>query len=193
MPFTTSESDSNIAFTNRSSEPNSYILFSPPACRSNSEAHHALRVISPHPRYKFFFFCLFIARMRPMEMMARIYSPFPVRCPRSGGSLQAPLCPPPRPVPRRSAASHQGDHKGNAKLRKSREYDKGKDAGKEPHLRRPCGRHVVGCGQEQRRSPQRQAPRPPLPTPPSTPAPPSPTPRSPRPLLPPPVPSFPHP
>jgi len=25
-------------------------------------------------------------------------SSFPVRCPRSGGTLQAPLCPPPRPV-----------------------------------------------------------------------------------------------
>ena len=39
-----------------------------------------------------------------------MYSPFPVRCPRSGGSLQAPLCPPPTPVPRTSRA-HQGDYK----------------------------------------------------------------------------------
>jgi len=39
-----------------------------------------------------------------------IYSPFPVRCPRSGGSLKAPLCPPPRPVPRR-CDTHQGDYK----------------------------------------------------------------------------------
>ena len=30
-----------------------------------------------------------------------MYSPFPVCCPRSGGPLQAPLCPPPRPIPRR--------------------------------------------------------------------------------------------
>ena len=28
-----------------------------------------------------------------------IYSPFPVRCPRNGGPLQGPLCPPPRPLP----------------------------------------------------------------------------------------------
>jgi len=30
-----------------------------------------------------------------------MYSPFPARCPHVGGTLQAPLCPPPRPVPRR--------------------------------------------------------------------------------------------
>jgi len=40
-----------------------------------------------------------------------MYSPFPVRCPRSGGTSQAPLCPPPRHVPRRSDA-HQGNDKG---------------------------------------------------------------------------------
>jgi len=28
-----------------------------------------------------------------------MHSPFPARCPRSGGTLQAPLCHPPRPVP----------------------------------------------------------------------------------------------
>jgi len=39
-----------------------------------------------------------------------MYSPFPVRCPRSGGSLQTPLCPPPRPVPRSNA--HKGNYKG---------------------------------------------------------------------------------
>ena len=37
-------------------------------------------------------------------------SPVPVRCPRSGGTLLAPRCPPPRPVPRRCGA-HQGKYK----------------------------------------------------------------------------------
>jgi len=38
-------------------------------------------------------------------------SPFPVRCSRGGGTLQAPLCSLPRPVPRR-CDSHQGNYKG---------------------------------------------------------------------------------
>jgi len=51
----------------------------------------------------FFFFFLFIHYSRATygdhgEVM---YSPVRVRCPRSGGTLQAPLCPPPRPVPRK--------------------------------------------------------------------------------------------
>jgi len=37
-----------------------------------------------------------------------MYSPFPVRCPRSGGSSLAPFRPPPRPVPGRWSYSHQG-------------------------------------------------------------------------------------
>jgi len=46
-----------------------------------------------------------------------MYSSVPIRCPRSGGTLLAPLCPPPRPVPRRR----------DTHLRK---YDKGSDKGK---------------------------------------------------------------
>jgi len=77
-----------------------------------------------------------------------IYSPFPVRSPRSGGSLQAPLCPPPRPVPRRCEA-----HEGNYKREKS-EREGQKRWTKEKHrpvqrLIRSCGRHEVGRGQEQ--------------------------------------------
>jgi hypothetical protein len=41
--------------------------------------------------------------------------PFPVRCPRDGGSLQSPHCSPPRPVPR--CIAHQGDYKGKTKER----------------------------------------------------------------------------
>jgi len=50
-----------------------------------------------------------------------IYSPFPVRSPCGGGSLQAPLCPPPRPVPRRCEA-----YQGNYKERRASVTDRGK-------------------------------------------------------------------
>jgi len=44
--------------------------------------------------------------------MVRVFTVrFPVRSPRSGGTLQAPLCPPPRPVPG-SCDAHQGNDKG---------------------------------------------------------------------------------
>jgi len=49
-----------------------------------------------------FFFGLFITRMQPMDIMARIYTVrFPIRCPRSGGSLQVPLYPPPLTFPQK--------------------------------------------------------------------------------------------
>jgi len=44
-----------------------------------------------------------------------MYSPFPVCCPRSGGTLQAPLCPPPRPTYPKRCDSHQGDQKRTEK------------------------------------------------------------------------------
>jgi len=44
-------------------------------------------------------------------MAAHFLSRIPVRCPRGGGTLQAPLCTPPRPVRRRDNA-HQGYYKG---------------------------------------------------------------------------------
>ena len=61
-------------------------------------------------------------------MAAHFLTRFPVRCPRSGGTLQAPLCPPPRPVPR-SRGTHQGKFtKETAAERK--DLDKGNDKGK---------------------------------------------------------------
>jgi len=44
-------------------------------------------------------------------MATHFLSQFPVRSPRGGGTLQASLCPPPWPVPRRYDA-HQGNHRG---------------------------------------------------------------------------------
>jgi len=65
---------------------------------------------APAFQHPFFFFFLFIHYSCATygdhdEIM---YSPFPVRCPRSGGSSLAPLRPPPRPVPGRWSYSHQG-------------------------------------------------------------------------------------
>ena len=47
-----------------------------------------------------------------------IYSPFPVRCPRGGGTLQAPLYPPLRPV-QEDAIRTKGNHKGERKIKPS--------------------------------------------------------------------------
>jgi len=42
-----------------------------------------------------------------------MYSPFPVCCPCSGGTLQAPLCPPPRPVlKKKRSAPRRSQRKG---------------------------------------------------------------------------------
>jgi len=59
----------------------------------------------------FFFWLIHYSHTTYLDHGEVMYSPFPVRCPRDGGTLQAPLCPPPRPVPRRCDA-HQGDYKG---------------------------------------------------------------------------------
>ena len=88
------------------------------------------------------FFFIHYSRATYLDHGESMYSPFPVRCPRNGGSLQAPLCPPPRPVPRRFDA-HQGNYKG--KKRKASVAVEGKT--KERHrLHRSCGRHEVGRG-----------------------------------------------
>jgi len=71
-----------------------------------------------------------------------MYSPFPVRCPRSGGTLQAPLCPPPRPVPRRNDA-HQGN---DTRKEKRREKGKKERKNKGDRLAFSSGRNEVGRG-----------------------------------------------
>jgi len=86
-----------------------------------------------------------------------MYSPFPVCSPRSGGTLQAPLCTRPRPVPRR-CDSHQGDYKGRKKRAPKREQKKSTAH----RLGRSCGRHEVGLGRNSG-VPQRPAPQPPPP------------------------------
>jgi len=64
------------------------------------------------------------------------------RCPRSACSLQAPLCPPPRPVPRRCKA-RQGNYK-----RKESECERQKERKDSVLLRRSCRHHEVGRGEE---------------------------------------------
>jgi len=67
-----------------------------------------------------------------------MYSPVPVRCPRSDGPLLAPLCPPPRPVPRKCEA-----HQGKYKRKRTNERNKGNG------LPLSSRRHEVRRGQEQ--------------------------------------------
>jgi len=72
------------------------------------------------------FFCLFnhYSHATYLDHGEIMYSLFPVRCPRSGGTLQAPLCPPPRPVPRKCVA-HQRNDKGKGKRKREREETNG--------------------------------------------------------------------
>jgi len=49
-----------------------------------------------------------------------MYCPFPVRCPHGGGTLQAPPCPPPRPVPRKCVV-HQKNEKGKRERKRKGE------------------------------------------------------------------------
>jgi len=78
-----------------------------------------------------------------LDRSLRGHSPFPVRSPRNGGTLQAPLCPLPSPVPRRYDV-HQRNHKGETKERT-------KETTARPHiilLFRGC--HEGGRGAKQR-------------------------------------------
>jgi len=52
----------------------------------------------------FFFFFINYSCVTYGDHDEIMYSPFPVHCPRSGGSLLAPHCPPPRPIPKRKCA-----------------------------------------------------------------------------------------
>ena len=96
-------------------------------------------------------YCAYIHPLQTMEHELAFHSFFfvlsfitlyvPVHSPHEGSSLQAPLCPPPRPVPRRYKA-YQGIHTG-----------KTKESAKEsrPHIRLLfCRGHERGSGKEER-------------------------------------------
>jgi len=82
-----------------------------------------------------------------------MYSPFPVRCPRSGGSLQAPLLPSAQACPENVWCAPRRLQKEGTKEKKSERVEQRKRRRNKPCLHRSCGRHEVGCGQEQRRFP----------------------------------------
>jgi len=52
----------------------------------------------------FYSFCLIILAYSLSRLWRRTFFPVPIRCPRDDGTLKAPHCPPPRPVPRRCDA-----------------------------------------------------------------------------------------
>ena len=79
-------------------------------------AHTFLHGIRRRSRSSGFFLCL-ITRMRLSRLWRRtFFVPFPVCYPRGGGTLQAPLRPPPRPVPK-GKYLHQGNYKGEGSER----------------------------------------------------------------------------
>jgi len=84
-----------------------------------------------------FFFCLFITRVRPMEIMARIYTVRFLSAVRAvTARCKQPFCPPPRPVPRKRVDA-------------PKENDQGKNQRKSaprPPLLLACRRHEVGRG-----------------------------------------------
>jgi len=64
------------------------------------------------------FFCLIILAFSLSRLWRHtLLSLFPVRCPRGGGTPQAPLCPPPRPVPRKKRVRTKESYK-NERQRK---------------------------------------------------------------------------
>jgi len=80
------------------------------------------------------FFCLFIPAYSLSRLWRRIFCP---GCPHTGGTLQAPVCPPPRPIPRKRKA-HQRNYKRK---------HKGK---RDPPLILSNGCHETRRGEEQR-------------------------------------------
>jgi len=81
-----------------------------------------------------------------------MYSPFPVRCPRSGGALQAPLFAL-RPGLSRERVVRTKEITKERDKREERACRTKEKRRKDPRLHRSCGRHEIGCGQEQRRFP----------------------------------------
>jgi len=110
---------------------------------------------SAKPRGLIFYFFIFVYSLLACDLSDHgevIYSPFPVRCPRSGGSLQAPLCPPPGSVPRRCEA-RQGNYKRKKsegeRQKERKESERRKERKASVPLRRSCRHHEVGRGEEQ--------------------------------------------
>jgi len=92
-----------------------------------------------------FVFCLIILAFDLCRSWRRAFCPvFPVRSPRDGGSLQAPLCPPPTPVSRRVDVPKE-INKGTNKRK-----NKWKRVPRPLHL--ACRCHERGCGEEQWKS-----------------------------------------
>ena len=77
------------------------------------------------------FFCLIILALSLCRLWRRTFCPVPVRCPRDGGMLQAPLCPPPRPVPRKNKCAPRRSHKKEPKERQPVPCSSSADAMKE--------------------------------------------------------------
>ena len=70
----------------------------------NEKADEWAKLAVEEPDARFFFLFIHYSHATYLDHGEDMYSPFPVRCPRSGGPLQAALCPPPRPIPRRYEA-----------------------------------------------------------------------------------------
>jgi len=87
---------------------------------------------------KLFFFVVYSLLACDLSDHGEImYSPFPVCCPRGGRTLQAPLCPPPRPDPRR-CGSHKGDYKRMSEREGQRKEQRKEDRqAPKPFLRAP--------------------------------------------------------
>ena len=108
------------------------------------------------------FFCLIILAYSLSRLWRRTFYPSPVCCPRGGGTLQAPLCPPPGPVPKER----------EGKWRTKERNVKKREPSPTPRLRMPCKGAWVGTVVAPPRYPilpRRTAPPPPpispLPTP----------------------------
>ena len=129
-----------------------------PPCSTNASPPASVQRLERTPVE--FFFCLFITRMRPYEIMARLCTVRFLSAVRAvAARCKHPFCSPPRPVPRICSA-HQGNYK--RKERRVSMWDKGKNEGKNTasRLSRSCGRHEGGRGRNSGVPPAPSSPAP---------------------------------
>jgi len=93
------------------------------------------------------FFVYSLLAYDPSSHSGVMYNPFPVRCPRSGGTLQAPLCLPPRPFPGR-CDGNQGNY--NSERGRQKQYSKEKSAAQSAPYAVPADAVKSGMGRKSR-------------------------------------------
>jgi len=110
---------------------------------SRNERRNAWRLLTMD---QLFFLFNHYSRATCRDHGENMYSPVPVRCPRGGGTLQAPLCPPPRPIQKEDVERTKEITKGKKASVKNKRKGHRKSVVRSAPSSRSRRRHEVGRG-----------------------------------------------